>query len=1174
MEPMMYDGGVVLVRIMPGDGNCLFAALANQLFHSDFTVNESNHVTQGVYYLPHQAILRSSSTTTKIRVVFDASAKASRAEKSLNDVLKVGATLQSDIFSVLLRFRKHQVVFTADITKMYRQIRIAPEHACFQRIFWRSNSDDPLRVLELTTGTHGTAAAPYLATRCLMQLCDDEGSSFSIAARIIRLDSYVDDVISGADTVEKAIECQTEIQQLMERGGFPVHKWRSNAAEVLERIPEADREHLVHLDNISTDVMKTLGLMLSPQEDEFVISVNRRERETSPPTKRSVLSEIGRIFDPLDFISPDIIIAKRIMQKLWKAGLPWDAPLEQELLSSWLQFREALLLVSRIKIPRCTISYGAITVEIHGFSDASAIAYGAVIYTRCILPDGTTNMNMLCSKSKVCPLAEMTIPRKELLGARLLSRLLTKVLDSFQLEISNVVLWCDSQVVLAWLRKPLPSLEVFVRNRVAEILRNTANYTWNYIRSKQNPADLISRGQLPLALSTNELWWNGPGFLSTIEYKLEIPDDIPDEALPELKRVNMIAALAVNENKLEVFSRFSSFRKLQRVIALVQRFIHNCRLKSPSERILRHHPTIKELRSALQLIVKVIQHEAMDDEIQRVISNEPCKRIAPLNPIYKNGVLRVGGRLQHSRLPFDTKHPLLLPQYPITDQIIRTYHEEHHHIGPTMLLATLRSRFWLLKGRSSVRKITRSCVTYFRSKPKNSSQLMGNLPTCRVTPAEPFQKTAIDYAGPVFVKEFKSSSHHTIEEIASFCQPKEIVWKFIPPEAPNFGGLWESAVKTAKYHLKRTLKTAKLTFEEYATVLSQVEAVMNSRPLCATSDPEAEILTPGHFLIGRPLIATPEPSYSDLPTNRLSRWQYLQYLRQQFWIQWSLDYLLNLQPRGKNRQIQPNFQPGMIVLLEQKDAPPQCWKMGKVLHVYPGTDNLVRAVDIQSTALVPPSAPTEWQNQNTINAFQISTRSIFPSLEVVGSTKEWDRFILASCNVRGCSDREKQETLDDFFAKAEYTIVVLQETRLANCTVDTANYHWFNVNEFEERDRMGGGTAILIRKAIFKGDCFKRISANACAYKCDVFLKPFLIISGYIRSTEVGTNGEFDALDHFIIKLPDNIRERVMILGDLNARLGRNDLVENDRQWIGKNLHHDMSNDNGIKLKNLLHGLK
>ncbi|XP_062557503.1 uncharacterized protein LOC134222362 [Armigeres subalbatus] len=351
------------------------------------------------------------------------------------------------------------------------------------------------------------------------------------------------------------------------------------------------------------------------------------------------------------------------------------------------------------------------------------------------------------------------------------------------------------------------------------------------------------------------------------------------------------------------------------------RFISNCRQKSSNNRILEQHSTIQELRLALHVIIKVIQHEVLGDEIHRVISNEPCKKIAALSPIYEDGVLRVGGRLQNSWLSFDSKHPYLLPKHFITDQIIRTYHEENLHVGPTALLALLRSRYWLLDGRSSIRKVTRSCITCFRAKPKGSSQMMGVLPSCRVTPAEPFLRTGIDYAGLVIVREgrhkpklvkayiavfvcmstkavhlelvsdistaaflaalqrfvsrrglcqqiysdngsnfkgAKSELHElyllfqnrkAIDEIVAFCQPKEISWNFIPPEAPNFGDLWESAVKSAKYHLKRTLKTAHLSFEEYATVLSQVEAVMNSRPLCLTSDPEAAILTPGHFFV-------------------------------------------------------------------------------------------------------------------------------------------------------------------------------------------------------------------------------------------------------------------------------------------------------------------------------------
>ncbi|XP_055633313.1 uncharacterized protein LOC129773693 [Toxorhynchites rutilus septentrionalis] len=578
-------------------------------------IKESNcSLDKGTYYIPHQAILRPSSSTTKLRVVFDASSKASPSDKSLNDVLQVGGILQSDIFSILLRFRKHRFVFTADISKMYRQIRINPNQTRLQRIFWRSHQDDPLRILELTTVTYGTAAAPFLATRCLMQLCEDENDSFPLGAQIVRQDCYVDDVISGANSINEALVTRNQIRGLLMKGGFPVHKWSSNSAEILNDIPEPDREKLVHLDNTSV-VINTLGMIWSPEQDVFVFSVNSDNRN---PTKRSVLSDIGKLFDPLGLLTPVTVFAKMIMQKIWKFGLPWDAPLENELLESWLHFREALASVSEIKIPRYTMIVSAAVVEIHGFSDASNAAYGAVIYIRCILADGTIRLNMLCSKSKVCPMGEMSIPRKELLGARLLSRLIVKVLKSLQLEVKQVVLWCDSQVVLAWLQKPLSVLEVFVRNRVAEILKNTETYAWKYVKSKQNPADLISRGQFPKALSTNELWWTGPKYLSILEYQSETSEDIPENEIPDIKQTTVIVVPVINNEKLPIFSKFSSFRKLQRVLAFVQRFIRNCQLKSCTERVLKNHPTIQELRSASHLIVQIIQQDVFADEIQRM----------------------------------------------------------------------------------------------------------------------------------------------------------------------------------------------------------------------------------------------------------------------------------------------------------------------------------------------------------------------------------------------------------------------------------------------------------------------------------------------------------------------------------------------------------------------------
>lgn len=970
------------------------------------------------YYMPHHAILRPSSSTTKLRVVFDASAKMSPSSVSLNEALQVGGNVQNDLFSILLAFRKHPVAFTADLSKMYRQIRVAPPDTRFQRIFWRADPSEFIRVLELTTVTYGTASAPFLATRCLIQLCDDEGENFPLAAKILREACYVDDILSGANSIDEAIDCLTQLQGLLSHGGFPVHKWSSNEAAILDRIAECDREKLIDLDGFENGVAKALGLYWSPDDDEFRFTATQAQAEA---TKRRVLSEIGKFYDLLGLLSPVIIKAKILMQQVWLAGLTWDVLLEGELVKTWQQFQCALPDVRDIRIPRYVIGPGNPGLELHGFCDASKLAYGAVTYIRSLLPNGKSQMRLLCSKSKVAPTKGLDIHRLELMAATLLAKLVVKVIAALNLPFRNVILWCDSQVVLAWLKKPLNQLNTFVRNRVAEIGRLTSDFIWKYIRSKDNPADLISRGMFPAALMKCGKWWYGPEFLEPVEYCEEPVDEIPDEELPELRKVALVTLLACNTVDFPIFEKCGSFRKLQRIMAYVLRFVANCRLKNPTERTRRRHLTIPELRSALKVIVKVVQHDVLSQEIQQVAENDTAGRLQGLTPFLDDGLLRVGGRLQHSELPFEAKHQLILPKHRVTSLIVRAYHEEHLHAGPSSLLAILRRRFWLLDGRSTVRSVTRSCVDCFRVKPRSASQLMGRLPSCRVTENLPFNEVGVDYAGPIFVKmgtrkpqivkayfavfvcmatkavhlelvsdltteaflaalqrfvsrrgvprrihsdngtNFKGAKSELHElyvlfnerdfndRVETYCQPKEITWSFIPPGAPNFGGLWEAAVKSTKYHLKRILKNAQLTFEQYATVLAEVEAVLNSRPLFATStDPaDPEVLTPGHFLIGRPLTAIPEPAYEGTPTNRLSKWQHLQLLREHFWRAWKRDYLTTLQPKGKNRKEKPNVRPGMVVLLEEKDAPPLQWKMGIVLETYPGPDGLVRTADVR-----------------------------------------------------------------------------------------------------------------------------------------------------------------------------------------------------------------------------------
>ncbi|XP_055527713.1 uncharacterized protein LOC129720280 [Wyeomyia smithii] len=970
------------------------------------------------FYLPHHAVLRPSKTTTKCRVVFNASAKVFGL--SLNDVMMVGATVQSDLLSIILRFRKFRYVLSADVSKMYRQMLIDPAFTPLQRIFWRKSPQDPLRVLELSTVTYGTAAAPFLATRALLQLARDERHRFPLAAMIVERNFYIDDALFGSDDYGEACELRDQLIGLLKSGGMHLHKWSSNDDSLLDPIPNEDRERCVPLgDSGINDIIKTLGLMWNPSTDEFLFRSQSPEK-IKEPTKRQVLSEIAKIFDPLGLISPVVVVAKILMQNLWICKLKWDDPLDDGLLYQWESFLTSLPSCEQIRIPRQVISSEAIHYELHGFADASQKAYGACVYVRSIFPDGRASLRLVSAKSKIAPITPVTIPRKELLAARLLTRLNSKVKEALEMNFTSTILWSDSQVVLAWLRKPLDSLQVFVRHRVAEITSHK-HIVWKYVRTDQNPADSVSRGQAAKELAENDLWWNGPHFLRTVDYQEEKPITLTDVEIPEL-RVQLAALPVMNYEEFPLLTKNSSFRKTQRILAYVLRFISNTR-KKKEDRLLSAYLTLPELRTALHFIVGAVQHQEFSKEIECIRSGEFNHRLNNLKPFLHNDLLRVGGRLSHSDLPFEVKHQLILPdKSPIVRGLIADIHRENLHTGCSSVQYLLRQQFWLINARSTIRKVLRGCVTCFRMKPTTIDQQMGDLPSYRVTSAPAFERVGLDFAGPIYVKQpgrkatsikgyicvfvcmvTKAMHLEAVEDLSAdsflasfqrfvsrrgfpkevfsdngtnfigarsalrdlyllfkeeatqnkifeYCQAKQIDWRTIPPNAPHFGGLWEAGVKSVKTVLKKVYQSTSLTLFGLSTLLCQIEAILNSRPLYSlSSDPtEPEVLTPGHFIINRPLLAIPEPSLMHLPTNRLSHWQRIQQLREHFWKRRSKEYVTELQVSGKWTNKRNNIRPGMIVVLKEDNLPPQCWRLGRVVKVYPGADDLVRVVDVQT----------------------------------------------------------------------------------------------------------------------------------------------------------------------------------------------------------------------------------
>ncbi|XP_065354424.1 uncharacterized protein LOC135948897 [Calliphora vicina] len=351
------------------------------------------------YYMPHHAVLKPSSTTTKLRVVFDASCKTSN-NLSLNDQLLVGPTVQNDLYTILLKFRKFEIGFTADIENMYRQVTIHPADRQFQTILWRNSPDEATRKYQLTTVTYGTSAAPFLATRTLQQVAIDNSTEYPTESHEIINNFYVDDYMSSSPDLESANSLRITLCSILSKSGFNLRKRSSNSQQFRENIEPVDRAFSSDTIIDCSETVKTLGLLWNTTTDCFQYSVSLME-SSDKITKRHVLSEISKIYDPIGWLAPMVIRHKIFMQKLWLKGINWDQELPNELKNEWLRLKQNIHQIKELQIPRWLQLSPGDQVELHGFSDSSELAYAAAIYIHVTKQDGSTATSLLTAKTRV-----------------------------------------------------------------------------------------------------------------------------------------------------------------------------------------------------------------------------------------------------------------------------------------------------------------------------------------------------------------------------------------------------------------------------------------------------------------------------------------------------------------------------------------------------------------------------------------------------------------------------------------------------------------------------------------------------------------------------------------------------------------------------------------------------
>ncbi|XP_047998344.1 uncharacterized protein LOC125235800 [Leguminivora glycinivorella] len=615
--------------------------------HMSLCEGEPNDYASGSYIIPHHGIFKKDCD--KIRVVFDASC-ASTNGVALNDCLHAGPKLQRDIAEIICRFRLHRYVFTTDIRMMFRQILIAEEDRRFQLIFWRESPDLPLRVYRLNTVTYGMKSSPYLAIRTLRQLADDEEMQFPAAAQLLRSSVYMDDILGGADSIEDASKLKQELTDLLRSGGFELSKWTSSSKEVLQDIAE---EHLEKprkiFDNADgPSFYKILGVQWDSSSDCF--SYRTKLDDTSGCTKRSILSTLARAFDPLGWICPVIFQGKVLMQQLWLKNMSWDAKAPDDVVAEWQGILKDMPLISNLRLERFVL-LDVKSCSLHGFSDASELGYGAAVYLRTVGHDGRVKVSIMMAKSRVSPVkSKLTIPKLELSGAALLVRLLKYVVAAISddLTIDGIFGWCDSTIVLSWLKTSPHLLQTFEGNRVSQILNCGLNIAWRHLPSEMNPADVASRGCRASVLLEHPLWWGPPWLSGDAETWPRNIMDKAEDPLPGLRKVKVnVQALVGIVDKDNIFTRFSCLNMLLTVVAYCFRFVNNAR---PLSEKLRGVLSVPERRFALQRLIKLVQQEEFADDIHCLDQNKQCsKRLRRLLPfIADDGLLRVGGRLEHS----------------------------------------------------------------------------------------------------------------------------------------------------------------------------------------------------------------------------------------------------------------------------------------------------------------------------------------------------------------------------------------------------------------------------------------------------------------------------------------------------------------------------------------------
>ncbi|EFO85539.1 hypothetical protein CRE_29148 [Caenorhabditis remanei] len=857
-------------------------------------VNVYEETPNKLHYNALQAVITPSKTTTKCRIVVDASAHY-KDKPCLNDCIEQGPTILPDIQDMIIRFRSGQTVLISDVEKAFLQVFLHEDDRDVTRVLWFKDINKPVNedniiVYRFTRVLFGLNVSPFLLGQTIIHhlrsLKDDP------IIREMPHNLYVDNSIITADeNAENVIQIYKKVKKNFKDANMNLREFRSNCKTVNDGIAEEDKS--------KEEDMKVLGIWWTSSEDTITMDTTFDLALTN--SRRTVSSDIASKFDPMGYLTPLLLLPKLFQRELWDTTqYGWATKLSEQHED---EYRKLIQDINgfTIKMPR-EIVLKTGKNSIITFCDASKEATACCVYVK-----NDKGTHIILGKSHVRPLKEKwTIPKLEMHALLLGTEKTIKVVKALQIgqtTIDQVVIMSDSTIALAWIKSLPTQKEVgtLIHNRLRDIVSlvdemetMVTTVKFGHVRTHENPADLGTRGCTKEEFE-NSIWWKGPTFIQT-----DIHTWSPEHQLFQVERPGQIhtAALVSKESKPLLNSQATnSFQKMIRIALRVLKAakifskpLGSERFSSVKDITLKDIANRVELKTAETLVIK---------DHQKGISYKTLQQYGNLGiSPNKDNILVAKGRMELAGLEENARNPIfILPNSQLAKQIIADCHGSFHK---TMehTMDSVRRRFWIPKLRQQTKSFIARCIPCQRnSKQPCRYPDMGRIPRDRVNKQRPFGSTGLDNFGPIqyrkddgtlanaygtiftctttrlihvetvknasaleFIQAFRKfvairgrptkivSDNGTnfvlgqkiIEEAfeRSDCPPDmhKIDWKFITPYAPWKGGVYERMVKSVKEAFYKAVGRSKLTFEELTTVLYEATASINQRPLTKLED--------------------------------------------------------------------------------------------------------------------------------------------------------------------------------------------------------------------------------------------------------------------------------------------------------------------------------------------------